>query len=376
MIDIVEVTDEIGLDLLEHEWRALADASEECTPFQTFEWMSSWWRHQRRGQLWILTAREQGALVGILPLFISRYHGLPLRRVSFLGTPVSDYHALLARPGRAADCRTAFFAHLAANERRWDVIDLPDLREGSALAESPLLPRLRVQLVHHRVCPFVPLGATWEGYTATLGKNLRSRIGRQTRALSRQFAAEFDEVGPDELRAALEDLFYLHNRRWQKRGLRGAFSDRRIQRFHQDVARRFLERGWLKLHRLRLDGKTRAAFYCFAHNRRVYYYLSGFDLTMARYSLGTVLMAHAIGRSIVDGAREFDLLRGDETYKKDWKAAERSTLRLVIGKPRSLRSRLALGVSWLERRVEREGSRLRNRLWGHKTRRNAPAAAT
>src|SRR5581483_2317407 len=239
MIDIVEVTDEIGLDLLEHEWRALADASEECTPFQTFEWMSSWWRHQRRGQLWILTAREQGALVGILPLFISRYHGLPLRRVSFLGTPVSEYHALLARPGRAADCRTAFFAHLAANERRWDVIDLPDLREGSALAESPLLPRLRVQLVHHRVCPFVPLGATWEGYTATLGKNLRSRIGRQTRALSRQFAAEFDEVGPDELRAALEDLFYLHNRRWQKRGLRGAFSDRRIQRFHQDVARRF-----------------------------------------------------------------------------------------------------------------------------------------
>jgi CelD/BcsL family acetyltransferase involved in cellulose biosynthesis len=376
MIDVEEITDELGLELLEDEWRALAAEAEDCTPFQTWEWMSSWWRHNRRGRLWILAAREDGQLCGILPLFIARYHGLPLRRVSFLGTPVSDYHGIIARPGHAANCRTAFFAHLAKHDRRWDVIDLPDLREGTTLAETPSLPRLRARLVPHRVCPFVRLTPTWEGYTATLGKSFRSRIGRQRRALGRQFAAEFDVVDKDDLPAALEDLFYLHNRRWQRRGLRGAFASPRIQRFHQEVARRFQERGWLRLHRLRLDGKTRAAFYCFSYGGRVYYYLSGFDMTMARHSLGTILMAHAIGESIGEGAREFDLLRGDETYKYDWKAAERATFRLVIVKPRSWRSQVARGVNWLERRVEREGSRLRNRLWGHKKRHHAPVAAT
>jgi CelD/BcsL family acetyltransferase involved in cellulose biosynthesis len=371
MIDIAEVTDELGLEELEAEWRALADAAPDCTPFQTWEWMSSWWRHHRDGRLWILSARDGGVLCGILPLTITRYHGLPLRRVSFLGTPVSDYHGMIARAGREHECRAAFLEYLAAHARRWDVIDLPDLREGSTLAEATRLPSLDSRLVEHRVCPFVALTPTWEQYTAGLGKNFRARIGRQRRQLVRQFAAEFDTVEKDDLAAALEDLFYLHNARWRRRGLRGAFASPRVRRFHQDVARRFLERGWLRLHRLRLDGKTRAAIYCFAHAGRVYYYLSGFDLTMARHSLGTLLLAHAIGESIASGAREFDLLRGDETYKYDWKATERRTLRLLIAKPRSLRSRLALGVSWLERRLEREGSRWRNRLWGHKWRRKA-----
>ncbi len=375
MIEIAEITDALGLELLENDWRALAAEATDLTPFQTWEWLSSWWRHRGRGTLFILTARDSGALCGILPLFIAPYHGLPIRRVSFLGTPISDYHGLIAKPDRVDECSSSFLAHLAANKHKWDLIDLPDLREGSALATSPSLPRLSANVFHHRVCPFVALAPSWTEYQSKLGKNFRSRIGRQRRALGRNFQAEFELVPAEELAAALDELFHLHNRRWQRRGLRGAFAEAGIQSFHQEVARRFLERGWLRLHRLRLDGKTRASFYCFKYGDRVYYYLSGFDLTMARHSLGTLLMAHAIGEAIAEGAREFDLLRGDETYKYDWRATERSTWRLVIAKPRSLRSRVALGLSWLERRLEREGSRLRNRLWGHKDARRVSAEA-
>ena len=170
---------------------------------------------------------------------------------------------------------------------------------------------------------------------------------------------------PSELLPALDELFWLHGRRWRRRGLKGAFADERIRRFHRDVACRFAGRGVLRLHRLRLDGKTRALFYCFAGQGRVYYYLSGFDLALARHSLGTVLMAEAVSRAIAEGAHEFDLLRGDENYKREWRAEERRTVRLVLSR-RSVRSRIALSGNRLERRLERAGSRLRNRLFGHR----------
>jgi len=130
------------------------------------------------------------------------------------------------------------------------------------------------------------------------------------------------------------------------------------------VARRFLARGWLRLHRLRLDDQTAAAFYCFQLGRRVYYYLSGFDVAYSKFSIGNVLMAQAIERAIADGAREFDLLRGDETYKFAWKAEERDTLRLIIGGP-AWRSSLALRAHRLERYLEHKGLALQRRLWGH-----------
>jgi CelD/BcsL family acetyltransferase involved in cellulose biosynthesis len=131
------------------------------------------------------------------------------------------------------------------------------------------------------------------------------------------------------------------------------------------VARRFLQRGWLRLHRLRLDGETAAAFYCFQLGRRVYYYLSGFDVAFGKFSIGNVLMAQAIERAIADGATEFDLLRGDETYKFAWKAEERETLRLIVGRP-AWRSSFALGAHRLERYLEHKGLALQRRLWGRK----------
>ena len=163
----------------------------------------------------------------------------------------------------------------------------------------------------------------------------------------------------------MEDLFRLHNRRWRRRGAMGAFAGKRMQAFHHEVAQKFLARGWLKLHRMRLDGEARAAFYCFQLNGRVYYYLSGFDHTVGKFSPGNVMMGYAIERAIADGAREFDLLRGDESYKYMWKAEDRSTQRLVIGHG-TLRSRIAVGGHRFERWVEHEGLKVQRRLWGRK----------
>jgi CelD/BcsL family acetyltransferase involved in cellulose biosynthesis len=211
----------------------------------------------------------------------------------------------------------------------------------------------------------VALQPTWEQQRSHISKSLRTQIQQRRRALERDFTVEIDAVRPDDVGAALDDLFWLHDRRWRRRGLAGAFSDKRVRSFHKALAPQLAERGWLRLYRLRLDGKTRALFYCFQRGERVYYYLSGFDVALQRWSLGTVLMAEMVAQSISSGARELDLMRGDENYKRLWRATETHTVRLVLTQ-QSRRAQLARSAIWVERQLELAGMALHKRLFGHR----------
>ncbi|MCU1279136.1 MAG: Protein involved in cellulose biosynthesis (CelD) [bacterium] len=365
MVAVSEVTDADALDRLEGDWRDLLARAGDPTPFQSHEWQATWWRHHGRGRLWVLVAHDNGVMIGLMPLHIMRYRGTPLRQVRFLGAPLSDFQEILAARGHEGAARDAFMAHLAAHSSGWDLCDFADQRKGTSLTVGEMPDGLRPLLVHHRVCPFIPLVSSWDEQAKRLSKNMRTNVGRRRRQVAKEFRAEYDLATVETVTAAMEELFRLHNARWRRRGVAGAFAGARMQAFHHEVARKFLQRGWLRLHRLRLDGETRAAFYCFQLGRRVYYYLSGFDVAFGKFSIGNVLMAQAIERAIGDGATEFDLLRGDEVYKFAWKAEERETLRLIIGRP-ALRSSFALGAHRFERFIELKGLALQRRLWGRK----------
>ena len=386
MLTVREVSDDEALQALEPGWRALCGRARGVTPFQLWEWTAGYLKHARQGRPLVLVAEDAdadnggdgGGPVGILALRIERYYGTPLRRIRFLTAPLADYQDLLARTGRERECRDAFFAHLARERRRWDLIDLADLRAGTELAElseAELPAGLRLRSTVHRQCPFIPLPATWEAYNATLGKNLRANIGRRRRQLAKQFRLELGLADEASLDSALTDLFQLHNQRWRERGQSGAFAKEPIQRFHRDVARGFLRGGHLRLHLVRLDGVTRAAFYCFQLGGRVYYYLSGYDPELARYSLGTVTLSEALMAAIREGVTEFDLLRGDETYKYEWQGQDRVTRRLLVWHG-GLRSQLAWQGSRLERHIEHAGLRWQRRRWGRKPERDKAGAAS
>src|SRR5206468_3397596 len=130
----------------------------------------------------------------------------------------------------------------------------------------------------------------------------------------------------DDLDAEMTAFFDLHARRWRSRWQPGVLFGRRIQQFHRAAARGLLEEGSLRLHALRLDGRTVASLYCFAQAGVGYYYLGGFDPDLARRSVGTLLTAHAMEEAVREGCREFDFLRGREPYKYRWGCRDRSQI--------------------------------------------------
>ncbi len=343
------------------EWQRLAALCPEATVFQTYEWNAAWWRHF--GKVWgrrlrVVTFRAtDGTLVGLAPLMTSFWYATALRRLSLIGTGTSDYLDVLAAPGWEQEVAEGLYDYLATTGG-WQIADFQQLRVGSFLRGRPPanLSKLAVFDVLGEACPFLPLPPTWDELLMGLGKKTRANVGYYDRGLQKVYIVDAGPVTSEaDLDGALTHLFDLHGRRWNQRWLPGVFAGKRVQAFHRDAARGLLHQNWLRLFSLKLDGETQASLYCFRYGDRFCYYQGGFEPTLARLSLGTVLTARAMQAAITEECSVFDFLRGDEPYKAKWTGQSHRNLRRLItrtGSPWTLLARQAQG--W-EEQIEVRG---------------------
>ena len=358
-LNVVQVRDPNAVAKLREEWRALQAQSPGLTPFQTWEWNDAYWSFAGAGKRpSILLFYENGGRgnrpVGLAPLCMSLHPIPPARRLTWIGTGPSDYLGPIVLPGREEDVADAFFTYLQRSLRGWDVADLQDLRPDSPLMNRALRPwpdrpaRIQHVLPTHG-CPYVPLPSTWEEYARGLSKRMRSNIGRAERAAQAAFPdLRLSLASRDTLKEGMNAFFALHQARWLSLSRPGIFRSPRVRSFHLDVARRFLENGWLRLCLLHARGAPRAAEYWFAIGGRWFSYAAGFDPTLAKYRLGTILLAWGLRRAILEGCMEADFLRGEEAYKDQWRPKSRMSHRIVLVRPRGGPGRIGElpGMMW------------------------------
>jgi CelD/BcsL family acetyltransferase involved in cellulose biosynthesis len=295
---------------LQHEWRELVSASPSATPFQTWEWQSTWARHfGRRARPHIIAAREGDDLVGLMPLVKTQGAWKSLRAV---GTGASDYLHAIARGGYEGAVSEAI-AESLRGEKDTDLIDLHQVREDKPFAEAGYT------AIEQARCLVLTLPPTYDEYLKTLSKSLRYDVKRLDKDLFKTGRAQVTQVSEGEIDEGMARLFETHKKRWRKRGLPGAFIGRG-EAFHKEWAHLAASRGYLWLSLLKIDGETIGAIYAMTLGSACYYYQAGFDPSQGSISPGTLLVAATIKRAIEEGKETFDFLRGDEPYKMRWKA--------------------------------------------------------
>jgi CelD/BcsL family acetyltransferase involved in cellulose biosynthesis len=330
-VDLVE--DSAGLEALHPEWRGLLKASGVDCLFMSWEWLGTWWKHVSAGRrLHILAVRRDGRLIGIAPWALRPAQPgrlVPFRALEFMGMGDigSDYLDLIARPEDESDVVKAVGDYL---EKHRMFIEFQRVKHSSQRVAT-LVSRLdqagwQTQQLITENCAYLDLkGHTWKSYLSTVSRAHRANVNRRLRRLKESFqSVEFQKVTDEATRiACFKDFAHLHALRWSGDERSTAFTGPDVMAFHEDFSRLALERGWLRLYVLRLDGKAVASTYSFRYGDVFYYYQAGYDPAYCSYSVGLSTLAMAIEQSIEEGITEIDFLHGEEEYKALWTRTRR-----------------------------------------------------
>jgi len=348
------------------EWSSLLESSPSDCLFLTWEWLHTWWKHVGRGRrIHILAVREGGQLTAIAPLALRPPRLLRLQPFSMLeflgsGSVGSDYLDIVVRRGSEDQSLAALADHL---QHDGSVLDLAQTL-GRQSAVFQLAQRLgqfgwRISERETNQCPYARLaGHTWDSYLGSLGREHRYAFRRKARKLAELHRVEIERVSSEERRAvALAELFRLHESRWSERGGSDALYSDALRAFHEEISRIALERGWLRLFLLHLDGRPAAALYGFLYGGRFYFYQSGFDPAFASRSVGMVIQGAAIESALSEGAVEYDMLHGCEPYKFHWANQVRPLTRFGLF-PASARGELSRGGARLKEAARTMAPRL------------------
>jgi CelD/BcsL family acetyltransferase involved in cellulose biosynthesis len=323
-------------------WRALAEA--QGNAFTTPEWYAAYARHYGQdAPPFVVRVRDaDGTLAGLLPLCRdakrSREHAdrgagpsvLSGRTVRFAGANVGDRFGPVAQPGREAEV-----ARAAAGALGREAVVLHNVDAGApwiAALGDGLRGRVSSTRLRGGVLPYVPLtGHTWDTFLGARSRNFRQQVRRKERALVEGQGAVFRATtSPDEVTRDVAEFFRLHAARWDDREGGSTITSPTVHAFHSDFAAAALARGWLRMSFLCVDEKAVAALYAWRIGGRYAYFQAGFDPVWAEKSVGLVLMAHTVRSAIEEGAEEYDLLLGDETYKARFATDEREVETLVV----------------------------------------------
>jgi CelD/BcsL family acetyltransferase involved in cellulose biosynthesis len=290
------------LDSVRDEWQRLALASRNI--FATWEWTTMWWRHFGEGRRrFVVSCRgADGDLVAIVPLYLWR--AAPVRVLRLLGhglgdqlgpiCPADDQHGLA---WQSLDCALDIVAE-------WDVVLGEQLPEWEGWAE-----RDGVRVLSREGTPLIQAGG-WNEYLTTRSASVRQEIRSDGRRLERRHEVAYSLAdNATRLEAGLDALFALHRRRL------GATSFAAAEQFHREFAACALERGWLRLWLLEVDGSPVSARYGFRFAGAECDYQAGWDPRWRSTGVGFILQVHGIRNAFEDGVREYRLLRGSEPYK-------------------------------------------------------------
>lgn len=288
------------------------------TVFQTWEWLSTWWKYFGKGKrLLILLAEENNVTIGIAPLMYSvdKMFGVQQGKIEFIGYEHSPYNNFIFAD-KQEECIKLFVYHLNNLHEKWNyakLVDIPENADGfKALSNIS-----KVSSAHRSFYTLLP--NSQDTLLEWINRKDRKELRRNLRRLEDDSlkASLEDYSEPKLVTAGLKTLMALHQDRWKvKGGFSGMFLNPQFGIFVEDIASCFAQKGWLGLYSLELSGKPVGSLLGFKYNSKYYAYLEGLDSAYLKYSIGNLLFIQTMAKCIQEGIVEFDFLWGTDFYKK------------------------------------------------------------
>jgi hypothetical protein len=325
-------------------WRDLWRRSVDRSPFNSWEFVATWWRHfvvgrhgGATGDIQVLVLRDdRDRIVGIAPEFIEHNMGQPrlgttlqpFGRSNSFETMTDEPMMVLHRSHeRQAQAAIQTFLRDSALGSQWDMAVIRTMVSLSAPSNQPSVLRWRgpaVEVDRQSTGTIaVPLGTSWDRYRAGLSKSMRDNIAYYPRRLEREVGAFSVQIArrPASVARATADLISRHRlRSLDREGIphRNHIPGQEQAGFIEDALARLAVIGRMAVATLSVGGEVIGAQAFLQTPRTVWAYYSGFDPRWRRFSPLTIITAGFLRQAIDRGARQLCFAPGQAPWKSRW----------------------------------------------------------
>lgn len=319
-------------DELESDWLDLQQRS-DCSFFMSWGWIGAWLDAVSIDlKPAVIKVWREDELVG-MGLFVPghiqrrmliRSRAMFLNEYPFDGrNMVIEYNGLLAARGYEQSVYSEVVNYLSRACKAYDEFYF------GAIAYDNSFQYLSSSRTDRVACIVTEESTTWSvdlkriapnvsGFLSSLSRNRRAQLGRSIRVYESGGPIKVAEAtSRDEARLFLDRLGSLHTRRWQSEGKRGVFANPRWLAFHLSLIDRCFDNGEIQLLKVYSDNQEIGYLYNFVWRRHVYVLQTGFMRSPdKRLMPGYITHAYAVAFNKDRGMRTYDLMHGDDLYKR------------------------------------------------------------
>lgn len=318
-IETLTVLDEI--DQIKPAWTKLLNQSACNRAFSSPDWYIGCCLYtQEKPVTFVLS--HNGIKKAILPLIMSK----DSRTLRF-SSQLADYNDLIAAEGDFKSATSLMIGVLALIDRDTGLL-LENLREDSALyqviisLDEEILCRNRVRVNRLRTenCFFVDTRQSYSEYISTRSIAFRKDIKRKRKIfLDTGFAMEEFQPEENEIPALIDKFLELHKFRIRDT----IFLEDKHNNMLRNVISNLIYKGYFRVFLIRRNKEIYAIQLSAEGRDSLAAWNGGFNNEVSKISPGKLLIEFQISRCIEQGKIEFDLLRGNENYKKRWSTGKR-----------------------------------------------------
>lgn len=310
----------------EPDYRMFYESVSTGNPFNSPEWIYTWYDHHRnQGTPYLIAiySDRDRRLVGTFALFLMggrEWHQPSLRLVPMAYDSADYLEPLCERADHAVlDTLMSAVAKLLRNCH--GELYIPQAPQMFAQSLCDVLSRRHIRHVARAAsrCPYIQLTATFEDF-------LNARFKPKTRQTLRRKQRRLSDVGEVSIRVAQSDseldallpiVAEIETQSWKGDANIGLFSPR-TKAFYGAVLKRLVMAGEARISLLTVDEEPIAYEIGLLSQAHYMMYGTGYLPRYERYSPGAQLMLKNIEYAIDAGCHVYDFMCGNESYKSQW----------------------------------------------------------
>jgi len=311
------------LENFRDSWNALLNLSNLFSYFLTWEWIYAYVKSTKidDSELLILLCFEDSKLIAIAPLYqyTDSFFGIKIIKIGFLGNTVSsDYMDVITLPEFENKGCEAILGFIEANcKYLYEFADvLPDSNIYKCFNDTKTGKSRKGYVFEKEICPRIILPKTFEKYFKELSSNTRYNYRRRLKQLSSDFSEPIliNDIKSDK--EELDKLFELHWKRWSINSEKKSTFNNLYRKEFNNILVSLCKSGKdIIFSKFIINDNIESILYIFRHKSHYYFYQNGWNPDFSKYSIGMLHLIMFIEYAIQNGAKTFDLLRGDEGYK-------------------------------------------------------------